>query len=68
VRITDPSPGARWFVARIAVLTWLGSLLPAMSADRAVLLDEARANARKAQPLLVHARQWLADEIRHLDP
>lgn len=65
---SEPSSGVRCLVARVAVLIWLAGSLMAISADRTVLFDEARANARKAQLLLVHARQWLADEVRHLDP
>jgi len=40
----------------------------APAAESASPLDEARLHARQAQPLLVHARQWLAEQVRHLDP
>jgi len=55
-------------VAQGAFAACLAGSLTAVAADQTALFDEARANARKAQPLLVHARQWLADEIRHIDP
>jgi len=59
---------ARYIFVGAAFALWLTRSLTALAVDQTASFDEARANARKAQPLLVHARHWLADEVRHLDP
>lgn len=36
--------------------------------DRAALFEAASASGALAQPLLQHARRWLAEELTHIDP